>query len=439
MHIHEQKPAPPFIRLAVAPVSAPPWRFWPVAAVLFAIACFGNERYALIWQELPTAVQGHFAASPATWIAFKESVFLAALLALAAPLAGPLWRAWRAQVTDSDFRHALFVFAGLLLLVFTTRPSSLGIDYQAISTAPFAQDTWGLHRRLLEVALAYYLHLNGALYILLHAALVLGFLMLLRAGLRLQGLEPSFLEFLSLAGSAFVVHQFQYPGYPDVLVLILAWCFLLTEAGAHGRLVLATLALLAHEALAVAVVGPLLLYLPPRERWGLAALAWLYGVFWAANFGFNPLAGWGLQVNYLGHSGPALLLARPWVVLAGIAVAFKLLWLPLLVYLGQRWRQEGLRAVGPAAAPLLAALVLCVVSYDTSRMAGMGFVTLLIALVALWHRLGRWPRLALFVLNLAIPSVYISPVVDHPWGVAWSQGGYSAYNGFVSGSTLLRP
>jgi hypothetical protein len=165
----------------------------------------------------------------------------------------------------------------------------------------------------------------------------------------------------------------------------------------------------------------------------------LYAVFWAANFGFDIASGFHFQVDYYGHSGPELLAARPLVVLAGILVAYKLLWLPMVAHIAACWRHRGWREALVQAAPLAAAVGLCAVSYDTSRIAGMGFVTLIAAVAAVWQRLGVNGRRLLFAANLALPSVYISPILDLPLGAVWLPGLYALYHGSASEVRILPP
>jgi hypothetical protein len=421
----------------IAFVPAPPragraaW-FWAPCITLLAIACFGAEMWQRWFLLLPEGLRQAVAAPPEVarpFAAFEASLFLACLVPL-------LWRNRRIvqQVAGlfepDDFRHALYAVATLLALSFVTRPSSLGVDYQALSLEPFGQATGVLNRRILDVALAYYLHLSGGLFIVWHFLTVFLLLGLTRAFLRRRGAAPNFLTFLSLATASFVIFNFQYPGYPDPLVLALLLIALSVELDAEGLALVTLLALLAHEALAVALFLPLLPSLP-RRAWPAVLLpVAIYGLFWLADFGFDPVAGWDRQIHFHGLSGPEALAQRPLIVLIGIAAAAKLVWLAVgdqLVYIA---RQYGVAALARLAAPLAAMLAICAVSYDTSRMGEVGVVTLLLAWSGCARRWPRWAIMALAVGNLVVPSVYVSPYFARSMGVMWPPGLYSAYHGF---------
>ena len=422
---------------AIALAATPPRpgriaRFWVPAVGLLAIACFGAEAWQRWFLLLPEAMRQALAAPvyvARPLAAFQASLFLAGLVVL-------LWR-HRAIVTrvagalePDDFRHALYALAALLALSFVTRPSSLGIDYQTLSLDPFGQSTGVLNRRILDVALAYYLHLSGGLFIVWHFLTVFVLLALVRGFLRRRSAAPDFLSFVSLATTSFVIFNFQYPGYPDPLVLVLLLVTLSIELDAEGLALVVVLALLAHEALAVALFLPLLPSLP-RRAWPAVLLPCaIYGLFWLADFGFDPVAGWSRQVHFHGTSGPDELLRRPLIVLLGIAAAGKLVWLAVGDQLRYVAREYGAAALGRLAAPLVAMLAICAVSYDTSRIAEVGAATLLLA----WSGcVRRWPRrmtVAVAIANLVLPSVYVSPYFARSLGIMWPPGLYSAYHGF---------
>jgi hypothetical protein len=299
-----------------------------------------------------------------------------------------------------------------------------------LSLNPFGQETGVFNRRILDVALAYYLHLSGGLFIVFHVLTVFLLLALMRAYLRRLGAEPSLLLFVSLATSSFVIFNFQYPGYPDPLVVALVLIALSVALDTEGLVLLVVLALLTHEALAAALFLPLLPALK-RRAWPVVLLPFaIYGVFWLADFGFDPLAGWTRQTHYQGMSGPEALVQRPLVILFGIAAAYKLLWLAIgaqLVFVARRF---GAAALGRLAAPLVSLAAICAISYDTSRIAEVGFPALLLAWSGCVQRWKRAAIVAAAIANLLLPSVYVSPYFDRPLGIMWPPGLYSAYHGF---------
>ncbi len=425
--------AQPRILLTVAP--APPGHivlFWPPAILLLAIACIGAERWRAWYALMPDAARAVLA--PPSWLpdplaAIEASLFLAGLVAIVGRNFDLFRRVWRALRSD-DFHHALYAVAALEALTFVTRASSLGFDYQRLSLGPFGQETGILSRRILEVALSYFTHLNGALFILFHFLAVFMLLTLSRAYLRRRDAAVTFLPFLSIATCSFAIFQFQYPGYPDVLALSLVLCAVLAELGIEALLAIIVLALLTHEALAAALLLPLLAPLP-RRFWPILALPFaLYFLLWAADFGFDFGAAWRAQMHYQGLSGPEAVATRPGTVLFGILAANKLLLLAIAAQLVYVARGFGAAAAARLAAPLAAVAVMCVLSYDTSRMVEVGFLTLLVS----WSGcLRRWPprfATAIAIANLLLPSLYVSPYFSRPLGIIWPPGLYSTYHLF---------
>lgn len=400
-----------------------------------AVACIGSERWLALWRCLPPVLRDHFTAEGdghAAFAAFEGTVFFWGLIALVAPVARPLWQGVRAMIAREDLRAGLFGYLVIQLLSLVTRPSSLGIDYQGLSLSPFGQATWGLHRRLLSVALSSFVHLDGGLFIVFHMITTLLLLTLVYGFLRRHGRAGGLLGYASLLTASFAFHNVQYPGYPDPLVLIIALALAGVRLPVRGIQVLTILALLTHEALAVVVLGPILLWLPRRQWLAVALPFLLYGLLWAADYAGDVGAGWHAQVDYAGHSGPQLLLSRPLTEVLGMLVANKLLWLLVAGHGIAVWRRSGAADAVRVLAPAAAALLVCVPSYDTSRMAGVGFMTLLLAFAGQADRLKTVAGQGVLIVNLLLPSVYVSPIVEQPLGVVWMPGLYSAYHGFVA-------
>ena len=413
----------------------------PAIIALFSVALFSPPTWAWLAEMIPPLLREHF--TPRYLVqdyasAAKASLFLAALLVLCL---GPSCRVWgnlRNQARPDDLRAVLAAIVGLLTLGLVTRPSSLGQDYQMLSLAPFSEPGNELSRRLLEPAAAYFLHLNGALYICLHFAIVVGLLLLIRQFFRIQGIVAGPLELAALGTCSFVFHNFQYPGYPDALVISLALIALIVELPPRGRAVLTVLALLAHETLAVAIFVPLSLRFPWRDRFAMASVMLLYLGLWGAESSISGLA-MTRQINYYGHSGPELLTLRPDAVAFGLLISFKLVWGAIAIDLWRRLRGSDLSSALVETAPLAAACGVCALSYDTSRMAEVAFLTALVALARLWPTLPQRTRRVLVVAQLLAPSLYVSPIIDNSLGASWMPGLYSAYNGFATNYSLIPP
>lgn len=399
-----------------------------LVALLFLSATLGQDR---IQGYLLAQYQVEARLLQDTWqelAALEASLFLIALLTLAVPLRRQLaellglWN--RASLLQSAaFMLGLYCLAGQLL------PASLGLDYQHMTMQPFDQPNNWINRRLLTPALAYYLHLNVWLYPVLvtllswlSIALVLGVLE------RLQPGRISLLEKFALCTCSFAIYQFQLPGYPDTLTLILGLLLWQGNLDARGQRLLVTLMLLNHEALALFTVLPLLPLL--RKPGWIVALFALYGAGYAFNFGFDPAAALAKQSVLADTSQGSLgalrdFLAHPGHVLLAILVAYKLAWLSLARGAAAAWQAGRRGDVWLIAAGIALPLSQTVIATDASRLAGMGFMATLLGYAWFAGAMPAKTRRLWALGQLAIPSIYVASDVGPVYGSglygAWAQ------------------
>lgn len=352
-------------------------------------------------------------ALPAAAAAVKAALFWMSFVLVAAPVARDA-RAALARAAPREVFETLAVSAaaGLILagLVFQPGNVSMGTGYAARSLAPFRQEADWFHKRLLMPALAHALFFRGAwayyAFGLLVTAAGLG---ALHAWLRARAPIP-FWQFVSLCTGSFMIYPFQFPGYPDVLVILFLLLVMSPGFGPPAKLSLLTLALVAHEA---SLFAGLVLAWRFLDRAHFRAYLLALGIY-----GFAWLAGFGMRPGHLVRShdvewmsGIEWVILRPREFLLGLLAAFKALWaIPAIALL----RPGGLRRGRDTAflvLSLLAGVSAALLGVDTSRLAGFAFPAVLVSLQAL-HADPETrcpPRLlaAIFGINLAIPSVYV--------------------------------
>ncbi|MFC4160246.1 hypothetical protein [Chitinimonas lacunae] len=345
-------------------------------------------------------------------IQLKASLFLCALLVLARPVRQQLYK-----LTQLWSRRALIQSALIMLILYLLSshilPLNLGFAYQHVSIDPFNQPTNWLYRRLLNPTLAYYLHLDGMLFPIYTAGLSwLSIALVISTLDRLLPGKISFLEKLALATCAFVIYQFQIPGYPDTLVLLLGLMLWQGDLSARAQRLLIVLLLLTHEALGLVVVLSLLPRLQ-KPVWIITILA-AYGACMALNFGFDIEALLRKQSVLRDPTNLYPLEAfkssqqHPERLLAALLIAYKLAWVSIGRGAMLAWQAGQKQDVWLIVAPIALAGAQMIIASDISRLGGMGFIGVLLSYAWFASRtspsIRRWWALG----QLAIPSFYIA-------------------------------
>jgi hypothetical protein len=205
-----------------------------------------------------------------------------------------------------------------------------------------------------------------------------------------------------------VFYNYMLPGYPDQLVYILGLVAVLTARTAAARLVLLGAALLAHEALAVVVFLPLILFrFPPRELALHGSLIALYGVSWLAGQGGDLAAAVAAQTTNGEQRPAALLLARPALVPLAALVALKWLWLSLGATLVHALRSGDMRTAAYLACAALLPLATAPFGLDLSRLFAANVIAALLGLAGFARIASPRAFTALIVANLLTPSFYV--------------------------------
>jgi hypothetical protein len=346
----------------------------------------------------------------------KGILFLSCVGVLAHPIVTDTRRIF-AIARKSTIRNTLVVSGGvavlLALLVFHLGNESMGTWYALKSLSPFEQDTGWYNKRLFMPAVAHILFFRGGwLYYMFSSFVFVLFLCVLYSWLKnYTGVKPW--HFLSLATCSFVIFQYQFPGYPDVVVFTLFVLVMTPEFTQKSKLCFLLLALMTHES--SFFVGPILAYryLNRRHRLSYVVALMLYGVIWATAYDFSIQA---MFQNHdaLGMSAVEWLVHEPHALAAwflGVFIAFKAVWLVLVLATILALRCHSYRDAVFIAACTCAGLLITFLGVDTSRHMGVAFPGVLVALETIRHYM---PRQAanrtlsiIFAANVVIPSFYV--------------------------------
>ena len=374
------------------------------------------------------------------FVPLKEVLFVFCLLVLLYPIlfcchkAKDVWRNLRPRKITY---FALSSFVGLSILVFpysypnglnshASGLAGLGTSFGRMSLAPFQEGDPLYYKRILKPAVAHLMHLHGyiayyAFSLLLTVVLLFMVVAFLESRVpteKTTGLDQPYLNapvrwliYFSLMTSSFILVDFQWPGYSDSLSFILILLLTLVPMNSQARLATVALCVLNHEGLALVFV-PLIFFSFPREERlpAIVAIGIFYG-FMVASHGFSVL-NWFLGQGPVRETGSvwARVIQEPDVFLAGLFFTYKLFWVLLLwVIWTLRSRYSRLTLMGLGVITL-SPVPLTLFAWDTTRVAGFGWLGLVMALGLFLKEQSQLPRnyqyalVSLVFLNLLIPS-----------------------------------
>jgi hypothetical protein len=378
--------------------------------ILFGVLCL-----ALVVHLTVDKLEPVFANAVPAWVApIKETVFFLIVGLFAFPIVRDGWSifrraAWRGVVTT--FAVAAGVVILSFALTYQPAPLGLGVDYSLRSLSPFTQVADWQNTRLLMPAFSYLLFLRGGAYFY---AFFLGIVFVFIAALHVWNQRHAHLalwEFFSICTASFVIFHFQAPGYPDVLVYLFFLLVMLDDFSPAAKLSALVLALVTFESSIFVGAVLALRYLPRRERLLYLLAIGVYGLVWLAAWNFDALAILSSR-NVDGLSGLGWVLQQPGRELLGLFMGYKALWV-VIVWGAASAFQSGRRSEGLFILMVIGAAIFMTTSaVDTSRLMGYAFPALLTSLAILTDpaastRTGRRILSSLFLINLAIPSVYV--------------------------------
>ena len=295
-----------------------------------------------------------------------------------------------------------------------------------MSAAPVQELNPLLHKRMLKPALAHFLHLHGYISYYVFSLLLTFVLIFLivtfietrfppggtaRRDQPLMYSGVRWLSYLSLFTSSFVMVDFQWPGYSDSLSYILMLLIVLLPMSPQCRLAAVALCVLNHEGVALALI-PLILFAFPREERlrSLMPIGIFYGIM-VASYGFSLMSWFQAQGSVLTSGSVwATMAEEPGLFLAGLFFTYKVFWLLLVPITFMLWRTKNRPILIVLVAMTLFPVALTTFGWDTTRVAGFGWLGMVIAFGLFFKKSHRFPRMyqysviALICINLLIPS-----------------------------------
>jgi hypothetical protein len=376
------------------------------------------------------------------FVPLKALLFLVSLLIIAWPIVHCVCKSrdfWRRVVSKQTVLATVTLYLLLSFLVFPysyprglhSHPSGLagnGQLFGQMSVAPFQENDPMFYKRLLKPAIAHFIHLDGyrryyffslvCTYILILLTIVFWETRLLPVT-SAEGHPQSpnstikWLIYLSVMTSSFILTDFQWPGYSDDLSFILVLLMATVPMTPHARLASLALCVLNHDGIALALVPVILCCFPKTERvTALIGVGLFYGIV-AAGYGFNVHSSLQGQQT-ISDSGSGSVwqgaLQDPGSFLAALFFTYKLLWIAPAVAAVLLWQQKHKATLTAMIAITFFPVLLTLIAWDTTRVAGFGWLGLLIALGILTQecmsrsRIYHYALLALISVNLVIPS-----------------------------------
>lgn len=304
------------------------------------------------------------------------------------------------------FRSAI-IFLILSALVSTLHAVFMGEVYANISISPFGQDTGFFYRRILEPALAYFLQFKGQfLYTIFHFLITFSCIYMIILWLETKlAAKFKIWHLISIMTAGIVVFQFQAPGYPDQIILLLCLLSLFIPTDKYGRLSLIALMFLSHESAAL-FLGVIFawFYFPKEERKFYLLLPVFHYLLWLTNYNFSFT---GLFLGHLtlgSENSIGILFNNVKLAVLSVFLAYKFLWLLILSGLFYCLKNKNYSLFWQIAAMVFLPLILVLVP-DTSRVIGWGSLGALLAIAYASNYLrGRVFNLIL-VINILLPSV----------------------------------
>jgi hypothetical protein len=339
----------------------------------------------------------------------KSFIFFLCTAVLIIPLLHFMIRQIRNHLTWQQVQKTLLSLCFSFILISTFIPTGYGRSYARISTDPFNQDLSHLYRRLLIPGLANIYHLDGFLYIFLFWAIVALTALAARIYFIRKDIDLTVLQELSLLTCGIFASSFEFPGFPEVAVLLLAIIALIAyeEDGMFTATQLAafSLALMAHEACAIIIFVPMLALFGRKSWLPSTTLVLIYLITMMANFSFNILIPIDYQARVSDVPAPTFFLKSPAYVLLGAAFSFKLLWifLPVAIYLLFKREKRTACFVLLSFAFALAATYIAV---DYTRMVGFATLAMMVCFLIAQQHLPPRVFNAVVALNILIPSFY---------------------------------
>lgn len=376
------------------------------------------------------------------FVPLKELLFLLSLLIITYPIAQCISKSreyWHQLKLKRMAVTALALFCAMGIFVFpysyprgvNSHASGLGGNGQLfaeMSVTPFQENDPMFYKRLLKPAIAHFLHLDGYLryylfslfctYIFILLLVVFWETRLAPAGIDADNIRSphsplKWLIYLSVMTSSFVLTDFQWPGYSDHISYILVLLAASMPMTAQARLATLALCVLNHDGIALALAPIVLFCFPKKERAKAFIAVTLFYAIVTASYGFSIEQGLQAQQT-VSDSGTGAVwqsaLRDPAFFLASLFFTYKLLWIVPALAVAMLWNRKHKATLIALVVITFFPVLLTLVAWDTTRVAGFGWLGVLLALGFLAREYAQRPRsfqfalLLLLSVNLVIPS-----------------------------------
>lgn len=393
-------------------------QLWYDAAIkkLFLSGFFSAEQYeySLLKKELIVVA----IVSP-----LRGLLFFLSLLCISYPLVQNIKNYLRHSkniwTNKVNLKLVLLSFGALCILSIPSNLGQGGDVYAAMTFNPFNfhdPSRW-FYQRILMSSIAYIFQLKGILlYFCFSLFCTFSVLWLTYLFFVERNIFLSRLEMISIGTSSFIMVQLQSPGYTEQLSYIFLLLLFVIPTSTYARVSIVVLALLSHEVSAVPMIFIALMYFSALERRMVIGVVALYVLFWLVSFHFNAAELLSVR-NVHGRSGFSFILEYPLRELFGIVMAFKLLWIPMVLAF---YKMQSYRFM--LAGFILIAIFFTLMGVDTTRLMGFGFVSLLFSIfwVKRYSLLSQTAFKYVMATNIIVPSFYVGANV----GVVFFNGVY---------------
>ena len=374
------------------------------------------------------------------WASLRYSVFLYGLLVTVGMVLVKRKILKKPQETYWFARQLLRYLGVIFLVLFICElyvfalplRRSMGAVYSAMSADPFGFSRRPVDgHRILTPLIAFMLLLQGPLYMILIMIFTAIFVSMIFAYARIYCHYPfrrALMMTIAFSLTTPVIFQFQFPGYVDITSYLLILIFLLWRPLTIGRGLLYLALLLNHEA---SICFPGLLTLSWIESKSKSMQAMLIEltlqvsaiaiyVSYLQLIGKNSI----VQIAYQSSTYSPLtqFITHLHLVVVGVLVAYKLLWvLPVLATV-YTWRLSERRWLVPMWAFILGALLQLPIGLDTSRLLGTAYPAFLIAFFLLRNNLTHRFAAILLLFSALPPPFFVSlhSGIYLPQGFHWT-------------------
>ncbi len=410
--------------------------FWLPVFIIFFIGNTSIDRYTHLTKEtlvnynhvLPNHIQAKLNERGLDWfveriendliVPTRASLYFFSLIILSLPILKTVKNFIVENLDRKILIQSFIIFALLFLLAASINLSSIA----PLSLKPFSQPVGWYYRRIFVTSLSYFTHLNGYLLFPIFSSCVLFLLLsVILVWFKNNNIDLNTFHYISLFSSGLTIHIFHYlGGRTSHFILLMALISLLVPLSKYGRATLVVLMFSTHEAAALSISVPLILFLYPKnERKMHLPIIFLYFSLWLLNFGFDIGKAINAQTILGEKSSFELLAESPGRAAIGVFFAYKFLWL-FLFFAGYYAIKKGdINYLLKCLFIIFLPFFQLPLAADTSRLIAFGYLGILALVVYCHKQMNRIIFNALLFLNLLLPSIDVGL-----WGFNWPGGLY---------------